>query len=783
MANAVKTGGVSGADRQRLEEVDLLLSQGPRAVPELVERLADASWMVRRAVIAALAALGDVAVSPVVRVVEEGRDDENRIAAAVDTLVVSTSSQVTPAMEALANHQDAAVVADAAQVLGRRRDPAATPVLRRLVEHENDNVAVVAIESLGRIGGRTAVDALVAATKSGSFFRLFPAIDVLGRTEDPRAVAPLAALLDEPVYAMEAARALARTGQATAVGPLVGLLDRPLDSLLRLAAVALVELVERSRERTGSSARVEETLRELAGRPAVVRRLQRSLQDSDATERRSIARLLGYIGADEAVPTLVGLLDGAAEVASVAAEALASFGQHSTDALAVQLRSGDSARRRVVLPALKRASAVPEILACLSDPDARVRAMACESLARLGDKSVLDELVPLLDDENTRVAHAAAGAIQSLGSDEVIGRIRRVAANGSVRARAHALRILGYLGAIEAEDLFVAAMRSPDDAVRDAAFAGAPLLGSRPVLDVLFDQAANGGAATRASAMRALGRCSVDPRATAYLLAGLDDEDSWVRYHATLGLGRLRCEAAAAPMRRLLQGDDELVRVAAVEALSYLDSALAHEALKEASKSDNKDLVRAAITGLGLAGKPDALPVVMAASRSSDVATRTVALSALMGFDGDAVVDTLKAAVRDGDDAVRTAAVGLLGARREASATSALVDLARERPDDQALRAALSVPMSARIDELLARLDHVDDDLAPILTSALARMDRRDATAALFDALESKNAAARKAAAETLAGIGTKDALEAVRKLVQTDDDAEVRRVAALLLG
>ena len=48
------------------------------------------------------------------------------------------------------------------------------------------------IEALGRIGGRTAVEALIGAVKSHRFFRVFPAIDVLGRTSDPRAVAPLA---------------------------------------------------------------------------------------------------------------------------------------------------------------------------------------------------------------------------------------------------------------------------------------------------------------------------------------------------------------------------------------------------------------------------------------------------------------------------------------------------------------------------------------------------------------------------------------------------------------
>ena len=72
------------------------------------------------------------------------------------------------------------------------------PALVALSRHADDNVAVAAIEALGRIGGRAAVESLVDAVDSGNFFRTFPAIDVLGRSGDPRAVAPLTALLDEP---------------------------------------------------------------------------------------------------------------------------------------------------------------------------------------------------------------------------------------------------------------------------------------------------------------------------------------------------------------------------------------------------------------------------------------------------------------------------------------------------------------------------------------------------------------------------------------------------------
>ena len=141
-------------------EVSKLTALGPEGVNELLSMLADPSWVVRRAVVAALASLGNTAVEPLTKSLIERRDDEARIAATVDALS-SSMGNVGAAIEKLAQHPNPAVAADAAQILGRRRDPAAVPVLERLTQHSDDNVAVAAIEALGRVGGRAAVESLI----------------------------------------------------------------------------------------------------------------------------------------------------------------------------------------------------------------------------------------------------------------------------------------------------------------------------------------------------------------------------------------------------------------------------------------------------------------------------------------------------------------------------------------------------------------------------------------------------------------------------------------------
>ena len=62
--------------------------------------LDDASWAVRREVVTALAAEGSAAVLPLAKILREERENEGRIAAAVDALAASTAD-VLDAMQDL----------------------------------------------------------------------------------------------------------------------------------------------------------------------------------------------------------------------------------------------------------------------------------------------------------------------------------------------------------------------------------------------------------------------------------------------------------------------------------------------------------------------------------------------------------------------------------------------------------------------------------------------------------------------------------------------------------
>ncbi|HVZ87464.1 MAG TPA: HEAT repeat domain-containing protein [Polyangia bacterium] len=764
---------------QRMERVHRLSAAGTEGIGGLIDLLADPSWTVRRVVVAALANAGDAAAGPLTQALRARRDSEARIAALVDTLS-SLDGHPESLLIAMGGDANPAVVADVAQILGRRRSSGAVPALAALTRHADDNVAVAAIEALGRVGGRAAVDSLVDSIRSGSFFRTFPAIDVLGRSGDPRAVGPLTELLDQPEYAAEAARALGRTGDRAAVAPLMRLFDRVTAATARVAALALKDLHQRNSEHFGSGERAEQEIQRVRD-PAIVRQVVRALSGADPTEQVALCFVLEMLRDVSAAPALTALLDGTNEVVDAATAALKRIGPEAESQILSEMREGGT--KRALLPLVSRKTAADLVIGCLTDADPDVQALACEALGRMGAVGAVSAIFPLISHVNPHVAFAAMSAIQSLGGPETEALTLAAIRAPEARTRRAAIRILAYFGFPAALDAILAALNDPDERVREAALQGLPFFDDRHALEALLAAAKDPSARNRAVAMRALGQCVGDLRVSAYLIKGLSDPDPWTRYYACQALGKLAFEPAAAAIAQLLTDPAGQVRVAAVEALSFLKSEAALKALEAAASDAEPDVQRAALVGLGVAHRVESLPVMLAATSSPDSATRTVALSAVAGFDRPEVLRALVGSASDADDGVRAIAIRLLSAMPGAAATAALTGLLQDATAREPILAALSVHVEGRVPGLSAALEGADDETAGALTSALARLRRPDATAALMGAMTSPNSRARKAAATTLAGLGNREAIHILKLAAEADPEPEVRKICALLLS
>lgn len=771
----------SETERRRTAEIDRLREM--RAVDALVDRLADPSWVVRRSVVSALALLGDSAVEPLCDVLRMRRDDEARLAAAVDALVASLGD-VDPVILKLADSESPSVVCDSVQILGRRRAAMAMPKLAALAASEDDNVAMAAFEAVGRIGGESAIDLLLSAVESGNFFRAFPAIDVLGRTGDARAIAPLCALLSVPHYAIEAVRALGRSAQPGAVPALVPLLVKPNDTQVRVVATALVEIHERHAQRYGPSRVVLDGLAAVDA-SAATRRLAQALAGADAAERSALCTVMGWLGGMNAVFELVELLDAEPAVGKAAADAIGALDSQAEPFLIAALRRSHSERRLLLLPILaRRGAATPEISECLGDDDPGVRAAACDALGKSGDPTAIPLLFHALADPDARVSQAAVSAIQSLGGVETERLALESVRLNDPRVQRSALRILAYFGWASGLELFLEAVQAPDDRLRDLAALGLASIGDDRAVAALIHAAAHRSSRTRSAAVRALGQTRNLPEICDCVRAALADADSWVRYYACQSLGRLEDEDSAEAIRVLLADPAGHVRVAAIEALARLGGKRALDALHAAAESPDADLQRAALLGIGTARDRASVPLLLRGLASREAATRLVALSALAEFDDADALAGIRAAMKDSDENVQGAAISLLSGRRGAEAAQALIEAMQNPALRERVLIALSSPVEGRIEALVRALQVGANETIPDIAAALVRMRRAEASAAVEDAFRSGEALTRRALAPSLAALQTPVAQHLLVSAAADDPDPQVRGVcAALLLG
>jgi HEAT repeat protein len=411
-----------------------------------------------------------------------------------------------------------------------------------------------------------------------------------------------------------------------------------------------------------------------------------------------------------------------------------------------------------------------------------VRALACDVLARIGDTKRVDALFERLFDADAGVVHAATAAIQSLGGERTENNALSLAESGSPVARRAALRLLSYFGFSSAFDIFVRSIADADPRVRDVAIQGLGLVEHQGARGKLLELAADPSVKTRASAMKALGNRPTEPGTIAALLDGLRDSDAWVRYYACQSLGRSRKADVAQRVAALLDDGAGQVRIAAIEALSVLGGELSNGLLIDAARSEDADISRAALIGLGLTKLESALPALVKAARDGDSTKRLIATAALSNFQSPEVLPLLLLAVEDPAETVRTSAIGFISARPGADTAAALIELLRRPNALDWVVPALSAAVPGRIPAILSALSNADEALAGHLVSALARMGTPEATSAIVDIMSRPAVPARKVAATTLGALRTAPALDTLRRSATSDPDAEVRRIAALLL-
>ena len=218
---------------------------------------------------------------------------------------------------------------------------------------------------------------------------------------------------------------------------------------------------------------------------------------------------------------------------------------------------------------------VMSILAALESADPNARASAARQLGMARPEGVWNELLAAFDDPDPVVSLAAATAM---------GRINDPAA------------VAGLLVAIN----------HPSEQVRLGSARALGMMQVEAAVDPLQAMLLQGEGLEVSTAGDALGNIG-GTAATEALLAALADSQPTARWHAAMAALERIGEPAVTPLLAMLESSDGNTRRTATQALGWIGSSSATEALVRALKKDGDDTVRAqAAWALGEIGDPAA---------------------------------------------------------------------------------------------------------------------------------------------------------------------------------
>ena len=607
---------------RRLAVERLGLLPPAEAVPELVARLGDPSWRVRKAAVERLAGSPEpgLACDSLVTALADG-ENPGRRNAALEALVRFGPVALGALLAATAS-ADADVRKQVVDALAGIAAPASAARLAELLADPDANVRGAAADALGAIGRpESAALLLRAAGEDPERLVRLSALRALARMEQPVAVAEVAAALADGLLRPAALallgwsddpEALPVLQKAFAAGPRAAG-EAAMQALLQLAGRLPAAEAERLAERTRESA--------LAAPEAVERAVAR-LEGADLPTRLTLVQFLGLVrservvlpllraGRDEALSELVL---ATLQAFGPAAEAVLDAGWGALDAderaLACELfgRAGNPDGRRRLLQALVQ-------------PDPVLRASAVRALARRRDPEALEALVRRFEAEAEADEDGASEELELLaeaivaiaapgedGDESSARRAGRMLAERLPEAtesyRSAAARVLGQLGGPENAEGLALLFSDPSAAVRRAAVEALARLGRGALPETLHLACADEAPLVRIAAAAALGRAA-DPRALEDLERLAFDEDAGVRGAALRAAGALQPRDPDALARRLAlleRGAEEggPVAIAALEALRSVGDPRALGVAVRLLESDAPELVRAAVACLG----------------------------------------------------------------------------------------------------------------------------------------------------------------------------------------
>ena len=614
----------------------------PKAVPSLlrvIRDMKDEDEDVRGAALRALGRIRDAGALPGL-IDALGYPEASLPPRIAEIIVMFGKDAVSPLMAELRNVESDVRRMWAAEILGWIGDPKAAVPLMESLGDVSPEVRAKAAGGLGKIRDARAVDRLLEMLLSDPIpFVRTRVAQALGAIGHPKVIDHLIHVLKDPEWwvRIRAIEALEQIGMDSSGALLVALEDDD-EEVRHRAAMALERMgyVQKgiaSLEKEGFRPDIYKVLL-LVGKAGVTEVLYESVQKATGSGRVLLVRLAGDIGDGRVGPILRAVL---------------------SDSDDPSLRS----RTAEALGKIRCREAIPDLLACLRDPDDWVRRASVEALSSLGAEEHAENLIRLLNDPVPETRKAVCRVISRMVGEEGNPSIEALLDDPSPEVRAEALRAVHRREIHGCEPKVRQLLFDPSDEVRlEAARALSAVGGNRSVEAILR---AAGGAKDRL--MEALTAAVVRSHEGPFadLLACAPDPPS--RQQVVLLLeaaSRGTGERRLAFVSEHLAVSDPLHRRVATFALRGFEAGDIEGLLEERMQDPDHDVRVAAVTVAGLGRERTFLPLVEGLAADPHEAVRfRVALA--LGISGNRKGrEVLLALGKDNDPSVRAAAaIGL----------------------------------------------------------------------------------------------------------------------------
>jgi HEAT repeat protein len=358
------------------------------AIPYLEQALNEPDYRIRENAVEALGAIASLAVVfPLIQGINDKMPSiRQKSAEILGNLGYNTGID---ALILALEDSDRTVSLSAAEALGKIATPVAITALKRVFYKQDYSPTWwgVAI-ALGKLGDRRAIDTLLAALNHSATNTRIAAADALGEIGNEETIAALLNTLGDPheFVRTRAAYGLAKIGQDPVVEQLILALNHPRYLVRESAAIALGEIGTTAAENALTAALTDPNewvkLRAQQGLDRIqaamiapacgndqnsaielskpLDEIFENLSDNSSFVREKAAKILGQIGSDSAVESLlnVALTDNTYSVRKTAIEALGNLGTSvAVEALIYTLNAGNSLVRQQVAEVLAQVGA------------------------------------------------------------------------------------------------------------------------------------------------------------------------------------------------------------------------------------------------------------------------------------------------------------------------------------------------------------------------------------------------------------------------------------------